>query len=129
SRIHAHQHVSENEFTVATEPHTHERFIADSITKRVFRAHVNVSQRADHTAIDLNAAFRTFQYATGRVRNVAAFADGRRNAELELFGHRNLNLSVFARGSKNTDALNAAFRSNDRELFLAGVLTGLRQIG
>src|SRR5262249_825992 len=51
------------------------------------------------------------------------------NTELELFGHRNLDLRVFARRSKNADALNATFRSDDRELFLTGILTGLREIG
>src|SRR5262245_36984614 len=128
SWVHAHQHVSENELAVAANPYTHKRFIADAITKRVFGTHVNVPQCADHAAIDLDAALRTLQYATGRIRDVAALADGRSNAELELLSHCDLDLSVFARGSEDTDPLDTAFRSNNRELFLTGILTGLGEI-
>jgi hypothetical protein len=46
-----------------------------------------------------------------------------------LFGHRNLDLSVFARRAENANAIDFAFWSDDRELFLAGVLTGLGEIG
>src|SRR5262249_18705474 len=123
-RVHAHQHVSENQFAVAPDPHAHKGFIADSITKRLFRTHVNVPQRADHSAVDLNTAFPTLQYATGRIRDVSAFADGRMNAELELFGHCDLDLCVFAHGSKNANTLNPTFRPNNRKLFLTGILTG-----
>ena len=82
-------------------------------------------QCANHSAIDLDAAVRTFQHATGRVRDVAAFADRRMNAQLELLGHRDLDLRVFARGPKDADALNATFRSDNRQLLLTGVLAGL----
>ena len=75
--------------------------------------------------IDLNAAFRTLQYTTGRIRNVAAFADRRMNAKLELFSHRDLDLRVFARRAKDANTFNATFRPHDRELFLASVLTRL----
>ncbi len=62
----------------------------------------------------MNAAGRTLEYATGRVSNVAAFAYRRMNAELELLGHRDLDLCVFARGPEDTHALDTAFRSNNR---------------
>ena len=51
------------------------------------------------------------------------------HAELELLGHRDLDLRVFARRPEHADALNATFRSDDGELFLAGILTGLRKVG
>ena len=51
------------------------------------------------------------------------------HAELELLGHRDLDLRIFARRPKDADALDAAFRSDDRELLLAGILAGLRKVG
>ncbi len=70
-----------------------------------------------------------FERAAGRVRDVAALADGRMHAELELLGHRDLDLRVFARRPEHAHALDAAFRPDDGELFLAGVLAGLRKVG
>jgi len=86
---------------------------------------MNMAQCANHSPVDWDVAGWTFQYATGRVCNVTAFADRRMNAQLELLGHRDLDLRVFARGPKDADALNATFRSDDRELFLTSILTGL----
>src|SRR5262249_54845888 len=60
-RIHTHQHVSENQFAISLDSHAHKRFVADAVTKGVLRAHVNMSQRADNSTIDLNAALRTLQ--------------------------------------------------------------------
>ena len=51
------------------------------------------------------------------------------NAQLELLGHRDLDLRVFARRPKDADALDATFRSDNRQLLLAGVLAGLREVG
>ena len=116
ARIHPHQHVAENKFAVAGDAHAHEGFVADAVTKSVLRAHVNMPQRANDSAIDLHAAGRTFERAAGRVRDVAALADGRMNAELELLGHRDLDLRVFARGPEHADALDATFRSDDRRV-------------
>ena len=90
---------------------------------------MNVPQGANDSAVDLDAAGRAFERATGRVRDVAAFADGRMNAELELLGHGDLDLRVFARGPKHADALDAAFRPDNRQLFLAGILARLRKVG
>src|SRR5262245_28826824 len=103
SRIHADQHVSKNKFAVAPDPDAHKGFIADTITKRIFRTHVNVPQRADYSTIDLDAAFRTLKHATGRIRYVAAFADRWSNAQFELLRHCNLDLRAFARGPKDPD--------------------------
>ena len=77
----------------------------------------------------LDAASWTFECAARRVYDVAAFADGRMNPELELLGHGDLDLRVFPRRPKNADALNATFRTDNRQLLLAGVLAGLREIG
>ena len=41
---------------------------------------------------------RTLERATGSVRDVAAFADWRVHAELELLGHCDFDLGVFTRG-------------------------------
>src|SRR6478672_8106911 len=90
---------------------------------------MNMPQCANHSPVDWDAAAWTFQYATGRIGDVAAFADRRMNAQLELLGHCDLDLRVFARGPKDADTLNATFRSNNRQLLLAGVLAGLRKIG
>src|SRR5438477_12861342 len=88
-----------------------------------------MAQRANHSAIDLDTASWTFECAARRVYDVATFADGRMNPKLELLGHSDLDLCVFACWSKDANALNATLRSNDRELFLAGILTRLRKIG
>ena len=90
---------------------------------------MNMSQRANNSAVDLDAAGWTLENAAGRICNITAFADGWINAEFELLGHRDLDLRVFARGSKNADALHATFRSDDRELFLTGILAWLREVG
>ena len=50
------------------------------------------------------------------------------NAQLELLGHRDLDLRVFARGPKDADALNTTFWSDNRQLLLARVLAGLRKV-
>ena len=52
--------------------------------------------------VDLDAAARSFRATTGRVRNVAAFADTKLDAQLELLGHRDLDLGVFARPRMRT---------------------------
>src|SRR2546423_3933227 len=129
TRIYSHQHVSKNQFAVSRDTHPHERLIADSVTKRVLRAHVNMPQRANDAVINLDAAGGTLKRAAGRVRNIAAFTDRRMNAELELLGHRDLHLRIFPRGPKNADTLNTTFRSDDRELLLTCILPGLREIG
>src|SRR5262249_55782946 len=123
-----HEHVAENKLAISRNAHAHERFIADSVTERIFRTHVNVPQRANNSAVDWDVPVRALQYATGRIGDVAAFAYWRMNAELELLGHRDLDLRVFARGSENTHAFDATFRSDDRELLFASILTGLRKI-
>ena len=51
------------------------------------------------------------------------------NAELELLGHRDLDLRVLSGRPENADALDAALRSDNRQLFLAGILAGLRKVG
>src|SRR5262249_29718966 len=119
TRIDPHEHVAENKLAISRNAHAHERFIADSVTERIFRTHVNVPQRANNSAVDWDVPVRALQYATGRIGDVAAFAYWRMNAELELLGHRDLDLRVFARGSENTHAFDATFRSDDRELLFA----------
>ena len=54
---------------------------------------------------------------------------GRMHAELELLGHRDLDLRVFPRRPEHAHALDAAFRPDDGELLLAGILAGLRKVG
>ena len=71
----------------------------------------------------------TFERAAGRVGDVAALADRRMHAELELLGHRDLDLRVFPRRPEHAHAFDAAFRPDDGELFLAGILAGLRKVG
>src|SRR5262249_53287309 len=105
------QDVAENQFAVASHADAHERFVAHAVTQRVLRRHVNVTQRANHSLIDLHTASGTFQSATRRIFNIAALANRRMNAELELFGHRNLDLSVFARRAENANAIDFAFWS------------------
>ena len=51
------------------------------------------------------------------------------DAELELLGHRDLDLRVLARRPEHAHALDAALRPDDGELLLAGVLAGLRKVG
>src|SRR6188472_2692581 len=127
--INPHQDIPENKFAVSSDSYAHEGFVADSVAKRVFWIHVDMPQCTNHSLVDLDATVRTFQYATRRVRNVAAFADRRMNAQLELLGHRDLDLRVFARGPKDADPFNATFRSDNRQLLLAGVLARLRKVG
>ena len=47
------------------------------------------------------------------------------NAQLELFGHRDLDLRVFAGGAQHADAFDSALGAGDGQLFLAGILAGL----
>ena len=54
---------------------------------------------------------------------------GRMHAELELLGHRDLDLRVFPRRPEHAHALDAALRPDERELLLAGILARLRQVG
>ena len=54
---------------------------------------------------------------------------GRMHAELELLGHRDLDLRVFARRPEHAHALDPALRPDDGELLLAGILAGLREVG
>ena len=42
TRIHAHQHVAENQFAVALDTHAHEGFVAHPVPKGIFRVHVNM---------------------------------------------------------------------------------------
>jgi hypothetical protein len=88
-----------------------------------------MAQRADDAAIHFHAAGRAFERAAGCVRDVAALADGRVHSELELFGHRDFNLRVFARRAEHAHTLNAALRPHDSKLLLAGILAGLRKVG
>jgi len=92
-----------------------------------FVSEVGVGQPVTLT-VDAYAG-RTFEGATGRVGNVAALAHRRMHPQLELLGHRDFDLRVFARGSEHANAFNSTFRSNDSELLLAGVLAGLREVG
>ena len=72
-----------------------------------------------------DAARRAFERAARRAFDVTRFPDRRMNAELELLGHRDLNLRGFAGRAKHAHAFDAAFWADDGELFLAGVLAGL----
>ena len=87
-----------------------------------------MAQRADDALVERDAAGRAFERAAGRALQVAGLADGRVDAELELLGHGNLHLGGFARRSQHAHALDAALGPDDRELFLAGVLAGLREV-
>ena len=129
ARVHAHQHVAEDQFAVAGDAHAHERLVAHAVAERVRGRHVDVAQRADDAAVQLHAAGRAFERAAGRVRDVAALADGRMHAELELLGHGDLDLGVLARRPEHAHALDAALRPDDGELLLAGKLAGLREVG
>src|SRR5215510_6364604 len=104
ARIDAHQHVAENQFAIAGNAHAHGGLVAHAVAKCVLGRHVNVAQGANHAAVHLHAAGRTFERATGTVRNVTALTNGRVHAELELFGHRNFDLRVFARRAKDAHA-------------------------
>src|SRR4029077_2514862 len=90
---------------------------------------MNMPQRTNNSAVDRHAASWTFKNAAWSIRNVAAFTDRRMNAEFELLGHRDLHLRVFAHRSKDANAVNATFWSNNSKLLLTGILTGLRKIG
>ena len=124
-----HEHVAEDQFAVAGDAHAHDRFVAHAVAERVLGRHVDVAQGADDAAVQLHAAGRAFERAAGRVRDVAALADRRMNAELELFGHRDLDLRELARRAEHADAFDAALRPDDGELLLAGILAGLRKVG
>src|SRR5262249_41788876 len=128
-RVHANQHVAEDQLAVTGDAHTHERLVAHTVAQGVRGRHVNMAQRADDAAVHLHAAGRAFEHTTGRVRDVTALADGRRHAELELLGHRDFNLGISARRAEYAHALDAAPRPDDGELLLAGVLAGLRKVG
>src|SRR5204863_1014100 len=65
---------------------------------------------------------------TGRVRNVTALADGRLDADLELLGHGNFDLRVFPRGAEHAHAFDLALGPDNRQLLLARILAGLRQV-
>src|SRR5690242_18353317 len=88
-----------------------------------------MAKRADDPAFQFHGTGRAFKRATGSVRDIATLANRRMDAELELLGHRDLNLRIFARGTENPDALDSTFWSDDGQLFLAGVLAGLGEIG
>jgi hypothetical protein len=90
---------------------------------------VNVAQRADDASVERDTPGRAFEGAAGRVLDVAALADGRVHAELELFGHRDLDLRDLAGRPEHAHALDAPLRAGDRELLLARILAGLRQVG
>src|SRR5262249_6371989 len=104
-------------------------FVTHPIPKGVLGRHVDVPQRADDAALHLHAAGWTFKYAAGRVGDVAALANGRMQTELELLGHGDLYLRVFAGWPEHADAFDASFGADDGELLFAGVLAGLREVG
>src|SRR5678815_5669311 len=87
-----------------------------------------MAQCANDAPIDVHGAGRTFQRTTGCVCDVAALTNWWMNTELELLGHRDLDLGVLARGAENTDALDLPLRPDNRQLLFAGVLTRLREI-
>src|SRR5262249_14940912 len=51
------------------------------------------------------------------------------DAELELLGHRDLDLRVLSRRPEDADALDAALRPDNRQLLPARILPRLRQVG
>ena len=75
-----------------------------------------------------DTAGRAFQRAAGRALQVAGLADRRVDAELELLGHRDLDLRRLARRAEHAHAFDAALGADDGELLLAGELAGLREI-
>src|SRR5262249_51097873 len=50
-RVHAPQHVAEDQFAVAADAHAHERLVAHAVAEGALRRHVNVAQRADDAAV------------------------------------------------------------------------------
>ena len=90
---------------------------------------MHVAQRTDHTFLDFNATCCSLERATRRTFDVARLADRRLNPQLELLGHRDLDLRIFPRRAEHTHAFDPSFRADDRELFLARELSRLRKVG
>src|SRR5205085_7828992 len=86
-------------------------------------------ESANDAAVDLHAAGRPFERATGSIGDVAALPDGWMHTQLELLGHCDLDLGIVPRRTEHANAFDPAFWSDDGELFLAGVLAGLGKIG
>src|SRR4029434_9214098 len=103
-------------------------FVLQAVAESVGRRHMDVSQSADHASVDGDAARGAFECAAGGAVDVTRFANRRINTELELLGHRDLDLRGFPCRAEHTHPLDPAFWPDNRELFLAGVLTRLRKV-
>src|SRR3954468_7010902 len=101
ARIGATPDIAEEQLAIARDPNTDRGFVLQAVTQRVGWCHVNVAKGADHAFVYVHGTSRSFQRATGRALDVARLADRRLNPELELLGHRDLDLRRLARGSKD----------------------------
>src|SRR5687768_1230742 len=99
--MHTDSHVSKKQFAVTGHSHPNSTFVFEPESQRVRGRHVNMAKRADHTAIERDTSHRAFEHTSRRTFNIAGFSNGRKDAELELLGHRNLHLSRFSRGAQH----------------------------
>src|SRR5438270_1315859 len=106
ARIDTHEDVAKNELAIAADAHADNRLVAHAVTESIRGCHVNVAQSANHSLIQFHAAAGfTFERAAGGIGDVTALANGRLDAELELLGHRDFDLGVFARRPEHAHAL------------------------
>ncbi len=91
----------------------------------IFWRHVNVTKRADYPHADAYCAFWSLNSYARAVFNIAGLADRGLDAKLELFGHGDFYLSLFARGAEHSHPVHLASRSDQVQLLLAGILTRL----
>jgi hypothetical protein len=75
----------------------------------------------------VGAAVWAFEGHAGRACKVAGLADRRLDAELELLGHRDLDLGFLARRTEHADVGDAPLGADQMDLLGAGELAGLRQ--
>src|SRR5271157_261303 len=89
---------------------------------------MDMAQCADHALGDGDGAGRSLYGDAGRVFQVARFADGRVDAELELLGHGDFHLRLLAHGPEHAHALHASLGADKVYRFFARELARLGQL-
>ena len=123
----SHHDVVKNERAGGVELYLYDLLIGDAETLCILGSHMYVTLCYDAALGDLYLTCGADELHTGSSGNVAALADGRRDAERACVGKRKLDLVLRSFGSQHAGR-KAALGTDDSQLFVGrGKLTGLAQ--
>ncbi len=125
--VHAHQDVAKDQRALPLDADHAEVPVLEPQGQGVFGRNVNVADGTDHPLGEVQRALGSDQRDPRGACQVAGRPDRGANAQLELFGHRDLDLGAAALRAKDAHPLHAPPGADEVYRLFAGVLPRLRE--